>query len=131
MNEIKDNKLGVRRVLTALAREEWGDAELLAELYAGRIRYSYAGGCWQYSDGDRWVQDVCNIVTYGLIANGLCDSYLAVFEECSDAGMRDQIIERVGKIRTHDRIVKTLALASSMASLTHIPGRSPQAAVKV
>lgn len=117
--------LPMGEVLEALDREETGDAELLAELYKGRLAYDHTENTWYLWDGERWTRDKCGFVG-GLVSGSVAAQYLyAAAEICAKKGKLikeeeeevKQLGLRAGVLRKLHRIRNVLSLASSLPDL--------------
>jgi len=111
-------------ILTAFARGETGDAELLARLFAEKIAYDHAENAWYFFQEHFWTRDETGAVG-ALVANETAAQYLYASAETKrrdgDAETTQKKIKelyaRANMLRYRNKIGNVLALASSQTAL--------------
>lgn len=101
--------LAEKLVTSYLAEEEYGDAKMLANLYAGRLVYDHAEKVWYYWSGQNWAADRTGLLRH-LIAGQVARQYLHLAAELRP---RAQTEERIGKL-----VEKLLARAGQLRRLS-------------
>lgn len=101
-------------VKAALDAQEYGDAELMAEFYRGKMVYDHAEGAWYLWRGHYWERDKVGIV-YRAIARKIAPQYLHAAAEAAEAGQDDtskKMAARAAALRNKKRMDNVLSLAS-------------------
>lgn len=126
----KLDQLSSERVLRALAREEVGDAEMLVELYEGRIVYDHGARAWYLWDSHGWERDRAGMLRK-LVSGQLAWQYRSLaadlFLEADGKGKEERdalekqaeaLTKRARGLRRLGRIRNVLELAQSWAGIT-------------
>lgn len=101
-------------VKAALDAQEYGDAELMAEFYRGKMVYDHAEGAWYLWRGHYWERDKVGVV-YRAIARKIAPQYLHAAAEAQEAGQEDtskKMAARAAALRNKKRMDNVLSLAS-------------------
>lgn len=117
--------LPYRSIIGYLNEEEYGDAKLLAELYAGRLLYDHAARQWYYWSGQHWREDKCGLIRH-LIAGQVARQYLhhateltpRAQDEESTKKLVDKLIQRAYALRRLSRCNNVREFATSHLGIT-------------
>lgn len=116
-------------LLQCITEQEYGDAQLLAHLYHGRLVYDHAAKEWFYWGGHYWLEDKITM-TRRLIAGQLAVQYLMLAaelrreaegaaqensEELNDQGER--LMKRATSLRNLRRIQRILEFGTSFLGI--------------
>lgn len=112
--------LGTHQILDALDKDETGDAELLATLYADRIVYDHAERQWYLWNGQHWQPDDTGFMVR-LVSDQVAAQYLQAAADRTGLGATskeqkaevDALIQRARHLRRKCRIKNVLELARS------------------
>lgn len=107
-------------VLSCLSEEEYGDAQMLAALYRGRLLYSYADKLWYLWGGHAWYEDQTDL-TLQLVAGQLARQYLATSAELSPEvrtqKLADALANRALALRKLKRAQNVLNFAKGLLGI--------------
>lgn len=115
----------------SLFKDEYGDAELLAQLYQGRLCYDHSEKSWYRWAGHAWQRDRTGIVRQ-LVGGQVAAQYLqhaalarrdaeaeADEQRATDLRVLEQrLIERAIKLRKLNRVLNILGFAQSKLGIT-------------
>lgn len=112
-------------VLSYLAEEEYGDAKMLANLYAGRLVFDHAEKQWYVWGGQSWYQDRTGLVRH-LIAGQVARQYLHLAAELRPRAQTEErtekvvekLLARAGQLRRLSRCNNVREFATNLMGIT-------------
>ncbi|NCC30561.1 MAG: hypothetical protein EOM24_00900 [Chloroflexia bacterium] len=113
------------KILECLHQEEYGDAQLLAAMYADRLVYDHAERQWYVWGKHHWHADQCGLIRH-LISGQVARQYLHLAAELKPQAVSDdnsakiieQLLTRARHLRKLNRCNNVQQYATSMLGIT-------------
>ena len=115
--------LPLNTIMKYFEEEEWGDAQMMAELYKGKVLFDHSDRTWYFFRGHAWVPDRKNYVM-NLVSSNVAAQYLHAIAAINQIEMGTiddkvkELLKRAKSLKYYNRMNDILKLAKTHPDLS-------------